>query len=361
MNYQPESTNEIRKRVEEDILSQLGDKTFFSHSLAKILATTFAPFYRYLYMFIHWSFKQMFPWSADSEHLKRHGEFHGIKYLQPEFSSGTGLIKGSDGSRIEKGTVIYATATNLMYETEDSSVIKNGTAEIKIRGKSLGSEYNIQNLNTKFRFQEVQPGIQSEGIFTDGFKSGRDFEKDEDYLKRILNKTQNTTTSGSVSDYIYLAKTQKEVTRAFIYPAQGRAIGKLVITVINDNKPDLKPDNINEIQEFFEKEKQATDIVEVITPVIALVDIHFTHIDSEINQNIRSAFLKLFERMEPGGAKTIDSTDTLSKIPINSFRIELYKLGFTNFEFKVFINQQEINQEMVESGFNQILQLGEVK
>jgi len=361
MQFQIDSTEAIRSRIVQDILEELPDKTHAYRSLAIVIATVFAPFYRYLYLFINWCLRQLFPWSCDLMYLQEHGKFHGVHFAPPEFARGEAIFKGLSGTVVPAGTKLRHSINSGEYETTEETTI-DGDTLVKIRASEPGARWNTHDDSGKFEIIETVPGIIQSPTPAGQFTGGVSLESDADYLARIMNKTQNIVPSGSVRDYISLAQSRRGVTRAFVFPAIGRALGRLQITCIDDNQENLRPENIPEIEEYLNIHKQAVDVVEITSPEVRIVNIIFTELDTpNAIEAIAASVSALINSLEPGEAHNIYSKPCNSVLKVKKIWSELYKLGLLDFNFNLEIDSNPQHAQEIRPGRNNIFRFGEVR
>lgn len=176
----------------------------------------------------------MFIDEIDREYLEaRAGEF-GITRKLGAKAAGAVKVTGSNGSILPTGAAV-ATEDGLIFYTDTSAVIADGTASVGITAAEAGRGYNV-TAGEIDKFYRNYTGIfsVSNESPTEG---GADEETDEALRERLLIRIRTPATSGNAYHYRMWAMESPGVGAAKVYPLWN-GNGTVKVMVVGD---DMQP------------------------------------------------------------------------------------------------------------------------
>jgi uncharacterized phage protein gp47/JayE len=207
--------NQIRDQIIADIEGKIGQtvpalpKAFF-----RVLATAMAGVIALLYRFGAWSYRQIFPQTADAEALMRIGAQYGINRKSSVSAVLTAQATGTDGATIPAGTLW--TRNGIVYQQTASVDIAAGVAAITLMAMTAGSAANIAN-GQIVAIGSPLAGVGDQASVTATTTAGEDQEDLETYRQRIMQRMANRPQGGAAPDYISWALEVAGVVKAFAF------------------------------------------------------------------------------------------------------------------------------------------------
>lgn len=185
--------------------------------------------------------KNMFPMWAYGEMLDYHGAVRAINRKAAVAASGSVTFTGTDGVKIDAGTLLMTTPANstdesVSFRTTEAVTIESGMASAPIEALVAGESGNVVP-GAINRFDDAPDGVTAvtNAAATSG---GLDEESDDDYRNRIVDYDQSIGSLfvGSVADYRRWALEVEGVGSAAVVPASdGSGVVKIVILDSDSN------------------------------------------------------------------------------------------------------------------------------
>ena len=237
MTFRRPTLPELVTEAEADLDARLpGSDARLPASNLNVLARVHRGGVHGLYGFLSYLADQLFPESAEAEHLERRAGTWGIARRPAASAGGLVGIGGTDGAVIPAGTVLQR-SDGVEYATSAEAVIAAGAASVRVSATLAGAAGN-SGAGVKLRLVSALAGVRSEAtVAADGLSAGADAEADDSLLARLLDRIQAPPHGGAKGDYVRWARQVPGVTRVWVYP---RELGPGTVTVrfVMDDKPD---------------------------------------------------------------------------------------------------------------------------
>lgn len=305
MPFARPTLQEIRTRVEADVAGRLGLSVLLPRSVLQVLAAVVAGAAHQLHGHLDWLADQIFPDTADADHLERLASIWGVTRKPAAFASGSVEFTGGAGILIPAGTLVQR-SDGAQFATAADATISGGAAAAEVEATAAGAAGNTPGGTI---LSLVSPIAGIVGVVTvagDGLVDGADMESDEELRFRLLSRIQEPPQGGSASDYETWALQVAGVTRAWSYP-EYLGPGTVGLTFVVDNDPDgLIPDagQVAEVQAYIDERRPVTADVTVFAPVAVPLDFDITLVPdtSAVRGAVEAALLDLIRReARPGG------------------------------------------------------------
>lgn len=207
------SHRQIRDRVLNDLKSGMdGVDAFLRRSFIYAYGVSVSGLIHGMYGYLDWIARQVFPDTADGEHMERIGSFWGVTRKPAVRAAGTAVFQGVDGSHIGVGSRLQ-TGDGSVYQTTSAGFIAGGTLTLSVAAAEPGHAGNLgQNVSLIFASPIV--GVQAEAV-SDVLVGGADAESDDSLRERVLTRMRKPPHGGAAFDYIAWAKEMSGVTRAW--------------------------------------------------------------------------------------------------------------------------------------------------
>lgn len=191
---------EIKARIIADLENKLNQTTpLLSKAFNRVLAGSIAGVIILLYQAILWTYRQIFPTTADLTSLKLMGALVGVFPLNAEFATLEVEIPGTTGYTIPE-TVTFRSSNNVVYKVQTATIIIAGIATVNIKAQESGEIGNIPN-GSILDIVQPDPNLTGIATVTDTITSGDDAESSDSYSQRVISEYQKRKTGGSPADY----------------------------------------------------------------------------------------------------------------------------------------------------------------
>lgn len=220
-----------------------------------------------------------FPQSARLSALVNHlYTYFGSGLIQPQPSSGSIAVTGTNGLDIPVGTQWVYLPNGNSYQTTSDVVLSGTTGILPIQSIGVGQ---VQNLLDQAPLQCSTPpaGLNPNAVAIGPIGSGRDQETQAEAAARILAFIQSPPAGGTVTDYVAFAKAgSPQVVGANVirWILGFGSIGIVITagttdidTALNDGVPIVlipSQATINTVQAYVNTQKVVTDCVTVFAP-----------------------------------------------------------------------------------------------
>ncbi len=275
MPFQRPDLVKIEKAIAADIDRLLpGAEARARHSVLAALSRAEAGAVHGLYGYLDHLSKQVFPDTAETEHLERWAAVWGINRKAATVATGQAVLTGADDVVIPAGTLLQ-TKTELAFMTKGEAVIKDGQALVDLEAQTAGTAGNLSVesprggapptglprgnmvLNLVSPIADVQA---SATVTARGITGGVDAETDDALRERLLGRIRRPPQGGARHDYEDWTLAQPGVTRAWVYPGEV-GIGTITIRFMMD---DLYHDGIPRAEDVA-RVQAALDLLRPVT------------------------------------------------------------------------------------------------
>lgn len=251
--------------------------------LARVLAGTTHGLYGYLDFLA----RQVFPDTADAEHLDRWAAIWEKPRKAPSFAAGTLDFVGQAGAVIPAGSVLAA--GEIEYETDADVTFSGAIASGAVTALTPGLASNLGTGLTVVFVSPVSGVAASATVAVGGLAGGADAESDAALRARLLARIRQPPQGGAAHDYEDWALEVPDITRAWVYPDE-LGPNTVTIRVVSDAAPGgLIPaaPKIAEVQAWIDARRPVSANPTVVAPVAVPLDLSIQLIPS--TQAIRDA------------------------------------------------------------------------
>lgn len=238
-----------------------------------VLARVLAGATHGLYGYLDFIARQVFPDTADAEHLDRWAAIWGVTRKAPSFAVGTLNFTGQIGAVIPAGTVLAA--GELEYETDADVTFSGTSASGSVTALTPGAAGNQAAAATLQFISPVSSVSAGATVATGGLAGGADAESDSALRARLLDRIRQPPQGGAAHDYEAWALAVPDITRAWVYPEE-LGPGTVTIRVVVDDAPGGPiPDapKIAEVQAYIDERRPVTAVPTVVAPVAVALDL----------------------------------------------------------------------------------------
>ncbi|MDH0362784.1 baseplate J/gp47 family protein [Comamonas aquatica] len=266
MSFHTPSLPELITRTGADIEGADG----LRRSDAAVLARVHAAGLYGLYQYLDWLSRQIFPDTAEEEHLLRRGNERGVLRKEAQPAMGMLLLGGTDGAPVNAGT--RWVKDGVLYEATEGVNI-SGTTPVPVQAVDAGAAGNLQGGE---QVTAVQPILGVNSVATvapAGITGGTDLEDIEDYRERVLDRYRQLPHGGNADDYVTWAKEQPGVTRAWC-KRSWVGPGTVGVFVVNDAADPITPaaPALAAVKAGIEAQRPVTAELYVLAPALKPVD-----------------------------------------------------------------------------------------
>ncbi len=190
---------EIKARIVADISNKVNQTTpALPKAFNSVLAGAIAGFILLLYQAILWTYRQIYPSTADEKSLALLGSLVNINRLPAEFAVLQADVTGVNGYTIVDDT--FRSSTNVVYKVTTGAVIAGGTASVVLTAQESGEIGNLPNATI---LDIVSPNANLDGTatITATNTSGDDAESLDSYRTRVISEYSKRRTGGAPADY----------------------------------------------------------------------------------------------------------------------------------------------------------------
>jgi Uncharacterized homolog of phage Mu protein gp47 len=218
--------NDILSRLSTDINISEGS---FTNDMVSTVAYEIWKYYQALNAMIPIAFVD----ETSGEYIDKRCAEYGLNRKAGTKATVHLTFTGTDDTKIDAGKVLL-TADGLQFETDETVIITNGTAEVTATAAEIGDNYNV-NANTIIYQLVTVSGLNS--VTNTAATGGSDEETDAALVSRLYDYLQNPATSGNASHYRQWALAVDGVGSAKVMPVWNGSGTVKVLIVGNDNEP----------------------------------------------------------------------------------------------------------------------------
>lgn len=307
MPFERQTLPQTVAEVEAGLASRLpGADTRLRRAVLSVLARVVGGVAYGLDAFIAYKAKQIFPMTADAEHLPRLARPWRIFQKHAEAATGKANMLGLDGKVFPAGEVMQR-ADGVQYQSTAEAEVVNGAALVLVECLTPGADGNAAAGTTLTLVQPVE-GFEFSGTVAEGgITAGVNVEDAEDMRDRLITRWQEPPQGGAVTDWKAWALEVPGVTRAWAY-ARWMGLGTVGVLFTTDNAESPIPDEtmVQRVQSYLTapERKPITAEVYVVAPTAKPVDVviqDLTPKTEAVKQAIYDELTDLFRREgEPG-------------------------------------------------------------
>jgi len=310
MPFARPSLGDIRRRVADDLVNKLpGADTRLRVNNLRAFSEVEAGVAHMLYGRLEWSFRQLFPDTAEQEFLERWASIWGVQRIPAAAAFGNSIWQAQPGARIAAGAMIQR-ADNVRYMTRDGGSEEGGTITVAIEAVTLGAVGNAEP-GTQLNLLTTFAGVAVQGVVAEpGLAGGADEQTDQALLQAVLMRIQMPPHGGAAFDYVRWALEVPGVTRAWCYPLEMGAGTVTVRFMMDDVRADQDgiptPADVEIVAAYIDPRRPVTAKVYVAAPIPYPVAVVIRDLEpdtpairTDIEANLRQMILAEAEPSEP--------------------------------------------------------------
>jgi uncharacterized phage protein gp47/JayE len=298
----------LRLRVADDLVDKLpGADARLRVNNLRAFSEVEAGVAHLLYGRLDWSFRQLFPDTAEREFLDRWASIWGVPRIPASRASGPAIWVAQPDTTVPEDALIRR-ADGVQYRAPAGGVEANGHIALQLECESYGADGNAEP-GTLLRFMTTSAGVAVEGEVADpGLLGGADEQSDPALLQAVLTRIQLPPHGGAAFDYVRWALEVPGVTRAWCNPLGGGA-GTVVVRFMMDDVHAPTgiplPGDVALVAAHIDPLRPVTARVSVFAPVPLVVPVHIQELSPD-TPAIRAAIAAnlaqmILEEAEPGG------------------------------------------------------------
>lgn len=302
MPFERQTLSQTVAEVQAGLASRLpGADTRLRRAVLTVLARVVGGVAYGLDAFIAYKAKQIFPMTADEEHLPRLARPWRVFQKNPEAATGYAVFPGLEGKPFPAQTLMQR-ADGVQYESTAEAVAEDGEALVPVRAVKAGKDGNAAAGTTLTLVQPVE-GFDFSGTVAElGISAGVDIEDIENFRGRLITRWQEPPQGGAVTDWKAWALEVPGVTRAWAY-ARWMGLGTVGVLFTTDDADSPIPDAtmVQRVQAYLTDPnlKPITADVYVTAPTPKVNDIVIAGLDpatEAVKAAIRAELADLYRR-----------------------------------------------------------------
>lgn len=258
-----------------DIESRLpGTDARLRRSNLNVLARMMAGSVHGLYGALEYLSRQVFPDTADAEHLDRWASIWGITRKVAVAASGPVTLTGVAGSIVPAATVL-ARSDGAEFTVDADTTLVGGSADANVTASLAGAAGNTAAASALSFVTPVTGVSTTATVAAAAIVNGSDTETDASLRERLVARIQDVPQGGADFDYVNWAKEVSGVTRAWVYP-QELGAGTVTVRFVRDDDASPIPDaaEVAAVQAYIDARRPVTAVVAVVAPTA--VPLNFT-------------------------------------------------------------------------------------
>jgi uncharacterized phage protein gp47/JayE len=308
MPFTRPTLGELRKRIAADLTNKLpGADTRLRVNNLRAFSEVEAGTSHLLYGRLDWSFKQLFPDTAEAEFLDRWASIWGVQRIPANPATGPATWIVSDpNARLLAGAIVER-GDGVRYVVSSSVLAEGGVITAPLLASTPGASGNALPL-TKLTLLTTFAGVAVEGVVDEpGLAGGADEQSDELLLQAVLARIQMPPHGGAAFDYVRWALEVPGVTRAWCYPVEMGAGTVTVRFMMDDVRAPTGiplPADVEIVADYIDLRRPVTAEVYVVAPVPLPVDVTITALEPDTPEIRDGIFANLTQMLlneaEPG-------------------------------------------------------------
>lgn len=266
-----------------------------------------------LYGRLDWSFRQLFPDTAEGEFLERWAGIWGVQRREASRAKGTATWPANPLTAIPTDAVVTRGDRERYHVTTGASV-SEGLITVALQAEEFGAGGNADP-DVQLTLATTVDGVSPLGrVDYPGIAGGADRETDAMLLLRLLARIRLPPRGGTATDYIAWTMEVPGVTRAWSYPLENGP-GTVVVRFMMDDVRQAgqgipEPGDVALVQAHIDENRPITAEATVIAPIASPLDLVIAQLEPdtpELREGIGAALLDLFRRTAMPGAEIYQS------------------------------------------------------
>jgi uncharacterized phage protein gp47/JayE len=298
---------ELRQRIANDLMNKLpGADTRLRVNNLRAFSEVEAGSAHLLYGRLEWSFRQLFPDTAEAEFLDRWASIWGVQRIPAAGASGPAVFTADPNARLLEGALVQR-GDGVRYSIRDSVSEAGGFINVMLDAVTLGAVSDALP-GTQLALITTFAGVAVQGEVSDpGLAGGADQQSDALLLQAVLMRIQLPPHGGAAFDYVRWALEVPGVTRAWCYPIE---LGPGTVTVrfmMDDVRAPtgipLSAD-VATVAAYIDPRRPVTADVHVVAPIALPIPVAISQLQPDTPE-IRDAIFAsltamLLDEAEPG-------------------------------------------------------------
>lgn len=191
---------EIKERIVSDLNTKLNQTTpALPKAFNNVLAGAIAGFILLLYQAILFTYRQIFPQTADIFALRLLGALVGIFQLPAVFSVLVADVGGDNGYTPSEGT-LFRGSNGVVYKITATNIIALGIASVTLTAQQSGEIGNLIN-GSELAIVSPDPQLIGTAVITATTIDGDDAETNDSLRARVISEYRKRRTGGAPGDY----------------------------------------------------------------------------------------------------------------------------------------------------------------
>lgn len=298
----------LRRRIKRDIMVRLpGTDALLRYNNLSILGEVQAGAAHLLYGRLEWSFRQLFPDTAEGAFLERWAGIWGVPRRSASKARGFAEWPADLSTAIPTGALV-SRGDGVRYVAHVGASVINDMIAVELVAENFGATGNAApgvQLTLVTTIDNVSPLGR---VLAPGIGGGAEEELDEQLLVRLLARIRLPPRGGAKHDYEYWAMEVPGVTRAWAYPLEDGPGTVVVRFMMDDVRADQEgiptAADIALVQAHIDANRPITAGARVIAPIAAPLEMEIAQLapdTPEIRGNIETELRYLIRReTEPG-------------------------------------------------------------
>jgi uncharacterized phage protein gp47/JayE len=216
----------------------LGANTKLRVNNLRVFAEVEAGSAHLLYGRLEWSFRQLFPDTAELEFLERWASIWGVRRSPATRAFGPVRATAEPGSSVLTGDLLQLEGGDTQFRVRLGVPAIGGNVDFTVDAVAYGMSGNVPvgpPPGTVLRFLSTRVGIAPIAyVQPNGIVGGADQDTDEELLAALLNRIQQPPHGGNHNDYVRWTLDVSGVTRAWCYPLE-RGLGTVAVRFMMDD------------------------------------------------------------------------------------------------------------------------------
>jgi uncharacterized phage protein gp47/JayE len=314
MPFTRPALDDLRRRVKADIMVRLpGTDALLRNNNLNILGEVEAGTAHLLYGRLDWSFRQLFPDTAEGEFLERWASIWGVQRIAATKATGFASFPAEASTEIQRDAIL-SRRDGVRYLVNTGASVIEDTITVQIDAEEFGAAGNAApdvQLSMVTTVNNVAPLGR---VLAPGVVGGADEESDEQLLVRLLARIRLPPRGGTKHDYEYWAMEVPGVTRAWCYPLEDGPGTVVVRFMMDDVRADQEgiptEGDVALVQGHIDESRPITAGAFVIAPIADPLAIQIAQLEPdtpEIRSNIEIELRYLIRRETAPGEELYQS------------------------------------------------------
>ena len=299
MPFARPTLGDLRTRIANDLMNKLpGADTRLRVNNLRAFSEVEAGSAHLLYGRLEWSFRQLFPDTAESEFLDRWASIWGVQRIPAAGATGPAVWTAQPNARLLQGAIVQR-ADGVRYSVVESVSEAAGLITVELEAITLGQVGNAL-AGTQLQLLTTFAGVAVQGVVTDpGLAGGADQQSDALLLQAVLTRIQLPPHGGAAFDYVRWALEVPGVTRAWCYPIE---LGPGTVTVrfmMDDVRAPTGiplPADVAIVAAYIDPRRPVTADVTVVAPIAHPVAVAISQLQPDTPE-IRDAIFASLTQM----------------------------------------------------------------